>query len=367
MAVPRKITTTRGDRWRVRYRDPDGRSRERRFHTRAEADRFAHRVEVDKQTGEYIDPRAGKAPTSEFITRYRSTRVGHRPSTIARDDYLLARYIVPAFGHRRVGIIRPSDVAAFVADLVARGLAPATVRKAHQVLSAVLEVAYRDGAIRVNPARGVDRPPLTHKKMRALEPAEVDTLAAAIRPRYRALVLTAAYTGCRYGELAALRVSRLDLLHRTLQVEETMVEVKGELHCGPPKTPASIRRLALPKGLAVELEQHLANFPPSADGLVFTAGDGGPLRAANFRHRHWTPAVRASVGEPCRFHDLRHSHAAMLIASGQHPKVIQARLGHASMKTTLDIYGHLYEGLDEAAADALDHLMARQAVGFSRG
>jgi len=250
---------------------------------------------------------------------------------------------------------------------VARGLAPATVRKAHQVLSSILETACRDGLIRVNPARGVDLPPLVHKEMRALEPAEIEVLAAAVRPRYRALVLTAAFTGCRFGELAALRLGRLDLLHRTLRVEETVSEVGGQLHYGPPKTRASVRTVVLPKALVAELEHHLASFPPGRAGLVFTARDGGPLRAANFRHRHWTPAVRASVGEPCRFHDLRHSHAAMLIASGQHPKVIQARLGHASIKTTLDTYGHLYQGLDEAAASALDDIMTGRAVGISRG
>lgn len=100
---------------------------------------------------------------------------------------------------------------------------------------------------------------------------------------------------------------------------------------------------------------------------MFTGTDGGPLRAANFRHRYWAPAVRKSVGEPCRFHDLRHAHAALLIASGQHPKVIQGRLGHASIRTTLDTYSHLFQGLDEAAADALDEVMSGRAVGFSWG
>ena len=81
---------------------------------------------------------------------------------------------------------------------------------------------------------------------------------------------------------------------------------------------------------------------------------GGPIRRTNFRRRIWKPAVKALVGEPCTFHDLRHSHAAILIAQGEHPKVIQERLGHASIKTTLDTYGHLFDGLDEAAADRLD-------------
>jgi integrase len=78
------------------------------------------------------------------------------------------------------------------------------------------------------------------------------------------------------------------------------------------------------------------------------------LHRTTFRERFWLPAVRAAVGEPFRFHDLRHTHVALLIGQGEHPKVIQQRLGHASIRTTLDTYGHLFEGLDEAAAERLD-------------
>jgi integrase len=112
--------------------------------------------------------------------------------------------------------------------------------------------------------------------------------------------------------------------------------------------------VALPKFLVDVLAGHLAASPPGEGGFVFQAPHGGPLRRSNFRRRVWLPAVAASVGEPMRFHDLRHSHVAILIAQGEHPKTIQARLGHAKISTTLDTYGHLFEGLDEAAADRLD-------------
>jgi len=92
--------------------------------------------------------------------------------------------------------------------------------------------------------------------------------------------------------------------------------------------------------------------------LVFAALDGEPLRRTNFRRRVWLPAVNATVGEPMRFHDLRHTQASWLIAQGEHAKVIQARFGHASIRTTLDIYGHLFDGLDQAAADRLDQTRA---------
>jgi integrase len=201
--------------------------------------------------------------------------------------------------------------------------------------------------------------------MRFLTTEEVSILADAIERQYRAFILTAAYTGCRFGELAGLRRHRLDLARRTLTVTESLAEVNGYVHVTPPKTTAGRRRIALPEGLCQELADHLEEWPPSSDGLVFTAQRGGPLLNRNFRDRIWVPAVRASVGEPMRFHDLRHTHAAILIAQGEHPKVIQHRLGHSSIKVTLDTYGHLFEGLDEAAAERLDIAFLRSPPGLS--
>ncbi len=101
------------------------------------------------------------------------------------------------------------------------------------------------------------------------------------------------------------------------------------------------------------------------DGLIFTAPEGGPIRRNTFRSRFWLPAVADSVGQPMRFHDLRHSHVALLIAQGAHPAVIASRLGHTSVKTVLDVYGHLYEGLDRNAADTLNPPWDRSDVDAS--
>lgn len=92
--------------------------------------------------------------------------------------------------------------------------------------------------------------------------------------------------------------------------------------------------------------------------MVFAAPEGGFVRFASWRRRYWYPAVREAGLEPLRFHDLRHTHAALLVAQGEHPKVIQSRLGHTSISTTLDTYGHLMEGLDAGVADRLDRTVA---------
>jgi site-specific recombinase XerD len=119
----------------------------------------------------------------------------------------------------------------------------------------------------------------------------------------------------------------------------------------------------VPGSIVDELATHVATFVAGSgrdpEALIFAGDHGGALRPNNFRHRTWPKAVKASVGLPCHPHDLRHSQASILFESGVHPKTIQVRLGHASIRTTMDLYGHLYEGVDEAAAQALDALHRR--------
>jgi integrase len=245
----------------------------------------------------------------------------------------------------------------WIANLDDQGYAPATIRKAYQLLSAAVE----DGLLPRSPARGVTLPRMERPEMHYLTAAQVAEVAAAIAPRYEVLVLTAAYTGLRFGELAALRVNRLDMLKRSLRVVENLSEIQGHFAVGPVKSKASRRTVTMPSFLVERLASHITAYPEDS-GVVFGAPEGGPIRRTNFRRRHWLPAVRSTVGDGVRFHDLRHTHAALLIAEGIHPKVIQERLGHASIRTTLDTYGHLFEGLDGEAADALDNAFQRSDV-----
>ena len=235
------------------------------------------------------------------------------------------------------------------------------------LLRTAIETAVEDAIITRSPVRGIKLPATKTAEKRFLAHTEVMELADAISPRHRALVLAACYTGMRFGELAALRLENLNLLKAFATVVETASEVSGRIIIGPPKTASSRRQISLPQFLVHELSEHLRQHGPGNEGLVFSAPRGGPLRRTLFRRRVWLPAVDQSVGQPCRFHDLRHTHAALLIAEGTHPKVIQERLGHASIRTTLDTYGHLFEGLDEAAADSLDAAIAKAGVGLSWG
>jgi integrase len=151
-----------------------------------------------------------------------------------------------------------------------------------------------------------------------------------------------------------MRVGRLDLLRRSVDVRESLADVKGKLVFGPTKTYAN-RTVRLPGFLAEELTAHLAGRSQRPDDLVFTGPSGAPVRHNLFYVRHFKPAVaRAGLPAALRFHDLRHTCAALLVAQGAHPKAIMERLGYSSIQVTLDRYGHLLPGLDESLTDGLE-------------
>jgi hypothetical protein len=155
--------------------------------------------------------------------------------------------------------------------------------------------------------------------------------------------------------VAVAHRSRVDLLRGTVTVAEIVVEVRGVLHIGPPKTRASRRTVGLPRFVAEELAAHLAEAG-DLEGFVFTAPQGGPLRVTGFRARVWRPATRTAGLDGLRIHDLRHTAVALWIAAGANPKEVAARAGHASVSFTLDRYGHLYPEADTALRDRLDVL-----------
>ena len=354
------VLRTDSGRWKARYRTPDRSSRSKTFDRKVDAERWL-RAELSKRDrGEWVDPALSATTFADWLPRWEAARSNLAASTLAMQASLLENHVEPWFRDWPLGSVMPTDVQAFIAELEAKGLSASTIRQCYLIAKGVFDTATDVGLIARTPARAVVLPRLPDHEMRFLTRDEVEDLAASAG-EYRSVVLTAAYTGTRFGELAALRVDRLDLLRRRLTVAHTLSDVRGRWSLKPPKTAASRRQVALPQFLCDVLSEHLASVPAGDDGFVFQAPRGGPLRRSNFRRRVWLPAVRRSVGEPMRFHDLRHTHVAMLIAQGEHPKTIQARLGHASIATTLDTYGHLFEGLDEAAANRLNVAAAPSA------
>jgi integrase len=339
-------------RYRVRYRDPAGRERAKSFARKVDAEQFLRHVEADLVRGQWVDPDHGRMTVGELADRWFATTATLKPKT--REDYrsLLDNHVLPAFGDRPVASIDTLTVRGWLAGLVSGGLSASRAKHAYYVLFAVLEAAIQTGALLRNPAAGIRVPRDRSREIHFLSAAEVERLAEAIIPPYGTLVRFAAYTGLRAGEIVALRVKRLDLLRGTVRVIESASEVGGRLILGPTKTHAE-RTVRLPRFLREEVATYLADRPHERDAFVFTAPRGGQLRHNNFYQRVFCPALLpAGLPEQVRFHDLRHTCAALLIAQGAHPKAIQTHLGHSSIQVTMDRYGHLFP-------DAMEHLADR--------
>jgi integrase len=221
-------------------------------------------------------------------------------------------------------------------------------------MSKIMRSAVETGLLKTNPCTTVRFPRIERTEMRFLSPPEVVRLADAIHPRYRAVVFLGAYGGLRAGELFGLRVDRLDLVNRHVDVMEQVVEVSGYLHFGPPKTRAGRRRVSLPSVVTDALTAHLEAYP-SAE-FVFTGPDSGTVRSNAWRQRFWLPAIKKAEVAPFRIHDLRHPAVALWIAAGASPREIASRAGHSSVSVVLDRYGHLLPGTEERVNEVLDRL-----------
>ena len=355
MASIRKVIHESGrTSWQARWRDPAGEQRSKNFDRRVDAERHLTTVEARKLAGTYVDPRAGRLKLGDFTEQTILGWLNRRDSTKARDDSYLNSLVLPAFANMALGAVHPTDIQQWVAQLDTDGYALATIRKAYQLLSRIFADAVQAGLIIRSPCHNITLPRVHGSDMRFLSPDEIGHLADTMDPRYRAMVLTTAYTGCRFGEITAIDLDHYDPDRRLIQIERSLSEVRGHLSFSGPKTPAARRAITIPTWLPAVISEHISTYSASSDGLIFTAPEGGPIRRNTFRSRFWLPAVADSVGPPMRFHDLRHSHVALLIRQGTHPSVIAARLGHTSVKTVLDVYGHLSEGLDRDAADTLE-------------
>lgn len=237
------------------------------------------------------------------------------------------------------------------------------VVRAHGVLAAILDVAVMDRRLPRNPAKGVDLPRKLQKPHRYLTHQEVDRLAEAAGPEHAPVILTAAHTGLRWGELSGLRVRDLQVNRRRLTVNENAVLVGTELHVGSPKT-HELRTVGFPDFLGDVLGELARDKPGNA--LLF--GDGYEhLRRprASGASRSWYMRALADAGLPrMTIHDLRHTAASLAIAAGANVKAVQRMLGHASAAMTLDVYADPFDDDVDVVSTALDR--ARSAALVSK-
>ena len=318
---------------------------------------------VDKESEigreEWRPPATEKITLAEWIaTRWRRDNV--RESTRMRDVGYVNRYIVPTLGNYYLNDLDTKTVQAWLDDLVSH-LAPATVKKAQQLLSQIVSFAVNDGTLKTLPWTHLSIPRIQRQEAKFLTQRQVKLLSDVIDRRYRALVIVGAYCGLRIGELAGLRWSDVNLDKKVLSIINNAVEAEGVIRIGPPKTPAGQRSLGLPDIVVSALQEHKAIWNPNRDDAwVFPSPEGSVLRATSFRTRIWQPATKKAGLDGLRIHELRHTAVALWIAAGANALEVSRRVGHTQVNFTLNRYGHLFPTSDADLVNRMNFVIQQE-------
>lgn len=317
-------------------------------------------VEVSIATGLYVSADERLVPLGRYLTTIFESNSRLRASTRMVQGRIISKHITSSrLAGIPVGKVDAGVMREFFADLEANGASSNTALACYQILSTVLRTAHEEGLLPRYPLAHIPRPRPTKADARFLGPQEIEALASEVPERYRVLVLAAAYSGLRIGELAALQATDIDILRRTITVRRSATRTPAGYVLGDDtKTAAGRRKVEIPAFLAQELGAYIGRYPPASDGRIFTAPRGGFI-SSGILHEVWHSACARAGLEPApRFHDLRHTAVALAIQQGAHPLEIKERMGHTSIQITMDRYGHLFPGMDRELASRLGDVRA---------
>ncbi len=253
--------------------------------------------------------------------------------------------------------------------MLERGLSPRTVRYAHAILSMALRKAVEFNYIVRNPCEFTELPKEIKEETKAMSPSQAsEFLSHAQNDRLGLVFEFAMISGMRPEEYLALRWSDIDFVNRTAKVQRALVWLKGGYKMSEPKTKKSRRNIPLPNDLMLKLKEHkkqqlehrfkLSESYEKLD-LVFATEMGTPIHYRNLTQRHYEKIIKKAGLEGGGFvlYSLRHTCATLLLASGENPKVVADRLGHTSVKMTLDTYSHVLPDMQRSASDKLGAML----------
>jgi len=334
--------------------------------TKKEADQKLAEILHQKDTGTFIKP--AKTTVSEYLQLWLADHKLHlSPRGYERYSDIVNQHLIPDFGNLPLDHLKPEHIQKHYTSCEKKGLSAGTISYHHAVIHVALKTAVKRGLLYRNPADAVDPPSTHHKEMKTWTEDQVNVFTEVAKgSRYYVLFYTALFSGMRRSELLGLKWEDVDLMFGQIYVRRSLHHLKdGSYVFTEPKSAKSRRTIALTPSNALLLKDHweiqtlersMAGILLSAKDLVFCDVEGKPLRP-NSITRAWA-VLAAKCGLPIiRLHDARHTHASIMLKQGIHPKIVQERLGHASIEMTLDIYSHVTPGLQEAAAKRFDDFM----------
>jgi len=336
-------------------------------------------LEVSIGEGSFIKPKRITLGEwlGDWLNGYVTTNCGIRTAQSYQSE--VRRHLIPALGAIPLTQLQPQQLQNYYAHALSQGrvdgkggLSARTVQYHHRILSEALSHAIKMGLLVRNVAKVADPPHPERRNMATLALEDIPKfLEATQETPYYVLFYTTLYTGMRLGELLGLRWCDIDLDMASLSVVQALYKRSGVCKMLKPKSSHSRRRIALSPSLALLLREYkadqqtqrilLGKLPADSD-LVFSHLDGKPLDPGVVSHTFAKVLKKARLPH-IRFHDLRHTHATLLLKSGIHPKIVSERLGHANIVITLDTYSHVLPGLQERAAEHFDKLVTRENGG----
>jgi len=339
--------------------------------TKKEAEKRLSELLHQLDTDTFMKP--GKTTLAEYLERWLKDYAWPNlaPRTAEGYESIIHRHLIPSLGSMTLTLLKPEHLQRYYSEKLAGGrcdgkgaLNPTTVSHHHTCLHRALKMALKWGLINRNPADAVTPPRPQRAEIHTMNEDDLYTfLEAAKKTSYYVLFYEALFTGMRRSELLALRWCDVDLLLCQVYVTRSLHHLRtGEIVFRAPKTAKGRRMVSLPPSAALLLQEHrdkqevqraMLGIPLKDDDLIFSDLAGKPFLPDTVSHV-WSKLVKRAGLEGIRFHDARHTHASLMLKQGAHPKVVQERLGHATISTTLDLYSHVAPGLQETAAARFD-------------
>lgn len=357
------------ERWQARYVDDLGHRHERSFDKKGRAQEWLDEQTSKLVTGTHVSPRTARTTVADWCEQWLEGYGTRRESTVRQARVHVAR-IVDRFGPYQLAEVRPSQVKAWCAALAAEGLAPSYVYALHARLAQVYRDAIEDGLVARSPCSDRTSPPAGEQRPYVATTEQVWSLHDAFPVHLRAAVLLGAFVGVREAEACGMLVTDLDLMRGRWTPRAQYPDV-------PLKTATSRTPVAFGQTLALELAAHLKMTADLRRGPWVLSNAWGEqlapwtlqraMRAARSAHVSPLPdghpkdcggCLVPGLPDGFGFHDLRHYFASMLIESGADVKKVQAAMRHASAKTTLDTYSHLWPDSDDAIRSAGESVLA---------
>jgi integrase len=363
----------KGQRYRVRYLDPEGVERSKSFPDRQKktADDFLVSTENDKRSGTYINPNAGAQSFRAYAEAWLESKT-FEESTREVVAIRLRKNIFPHLGGYTLAALSPTHIRTWDREMQKRGLAPSYRQVMFVHVQTILNAAVDDQKIHKNPcnASSVRKPQIPSRKVKPWSSEWVHTVHDALPERYQITVPLGAGVGLRQGEVFGLAVDDVDFLGKTVHVVRQIKLVRARLCFGPPKR-GKTRDVPLPDSVGLALAQHIERYPPVAVTLpwqepagelvtarliIFTR-ERTALRRTEFNRWMWKAAL-CQAGAPSSrengFHALRHFYASTLLDAGETITALATYLGHSDPGFTLRTYTHLMPSSEERTRRAVD-------------